>query len=257
MSHAESDIENIVRSPLGIVAKSDGSSRRIHDLLYPENHSTNNSIPEDYGTLNYTTISDILVGVLRTGRHSIIIKRDIKAAFRMLAVRCQDRRLLGFTWNHTIYYKNCLLFGLRTAPYLFNLFTKGLYWILERYIASISREHLVLLYYYLDDFIFILSASASSLAISCIYNLITDHLGIPRNARKNRIGTKVEILGYVIDTVYFFISLSSTKQRNLIKKIAAFLSRPTVTYNDCVSLAGSLNFTAFIIAIGRSYSASL
>lgn len=108
VSLSDSRVRNIVRSPLGIVPKGDGFLRRIHDLSFPENRSTNDSIPEDYGYLSYTTINDILAGILKTGRHSLIIKRDIKAAFRMIAVQLKDRRLLGFTWNDEIYYENCL-----------------------------------------------------------------------------------------------------------------------------------------------------
>lgn len=175
----------------------------------------------------------------------------------MLVVRHQDRRLLGFHWNHTVYSENCLPFGLRTAPFLFNLFAEGLHWMLECQIASLSREELVLLLHYLDDFIFILSARASPWAIAAIYNLITDHLGVPRNSTKNQRGTRVEVLGFVIDTSFFFVCLSSTKQRDLVAKITSFLAHTTVTLDDCMSLAGSLNHAAFVVTLGRSFSASL
>lgn len=63
VSIAESP-SNIVQSPLGVVPKGDGSPRRIHDLSYPKKQSTNDSIPEAYGYLTFSTITNVLAGIL-------------------------------------------------------------------------------------------------------------------------------------------------------------------------------------------------
>jgi hypothetical protein len=53
-----------------------------------------------------------------------------------------------FEWNSHLYVDLFLPFGLRTSPFIFNLFAEGLYWILE-YVFNQSLVH------YLDDFLFI------------------------------------------------------------------------------------------------------
>ena len=72
--------------------------------------------------------------IKEAGRHSVIIKRDIKDAFRNIPVASNNRWLLGFSWLSEFYHENCLSFGLATAPYLFNIFTEAFYWLLESYL---------------------------------------------------------------------------------------------------------------------------
>jgi hypothetical protein len=69
-------------SPLGLVPKGDGGWRRIHNLSHPPKRSVNALIDSEYTSLEYTTIEDILRMVKIAGRHCIILKRDIKDAFR-------------------------------------------------------------------------------------------------------------------------------------------------------------------------------
>ena len=53
------------------------------------------------------------------------MKRDLKDAFRMVPVAVQQRWLLGFCWQNQHYTEKRLLFGLRSAPFLVNLFAEG------------------------------------------------------------------------------------------------------------------------------------
>lgn len=69
-------------SPLGLVPKSDGNFRRIHHLSYPPGTSVNDSISEEASYLTYTTFDDVLALVLQAGRHSVIVKKDVRDAFR-------------------------------------------------------------------------------------------------------------------------------------------------------------------------------
>jgi hypothetical protein len=52
---------------------------------------------------------------------AILMKRDLSDAFRHIPFAESDYWLLGLCWN-AIFYIDCFLpFGLRTAPFLFNL----------------------------------------------------------------------------------------------------------------------------------------
>ena len=93
--------------------------------------------------------------MVAAGRNCIILKRDIKDAFRNIPIAPQHQWLLGFQWEDQYYVERCLPFGLATAPFIFNLFAEGLHWILQSWL------HWELLDHYLDDFMLIIPASRS------------------------------------------------------------------------------------------------
>ena len=53
---------------------------------------------------------------------------------------------MGFKWLEEFYYPVVLMFGGKSAPYIFNLFAEALHWIIERHIPAA-------LHHYLDDFL--------------------------------------------------------------------------------------------------------
>ena len=114
-------------SPLGLIDKSDGSKRRIHHLSYPTSgmESINGGIPECYGTIAYSSVSEAIEAIQAFGQNCVLLKRDFESAFRHIPVSPLDIPLLGFHWQDSYYAEQFLPFGLRTAPYLFNLFAEA------------------------------------------------------------------------------------------------------------------------------------
>ena len=100
-----------ISSPLGLVLKPNGEFRRIHHLLYPQGLSVNNFISKDTVNLKYATLANVLARIRRAGRGAIIIKKDIKDAFRNIPVAPYHQWLLGFMWNGVLYQETCLSFG--------------------------------------------------------------------------------------------------------------------------------------------------
>ena len=119
--------DSAVTLPLGLVPKVDSGFRRIYDLSLPKGFLVNNSIDLAWATLHYTQVETILAHVIIASRGCYLVKQDIRDAFQIMPVLVQLRYLLGFIWKGVIYVKYYLLFGLRTALFLFNLFAKGLY----------------------------------------------------------------------------------------------------------------------------------
>ena len=115
-----------ISSPLGLVPKGDGGLRRIHHLSHPQGSFVNSHIAESASSINHKAI-------LQAGHHCIIVKKDIKDAFRNIPV-APNQWLLGFSWNRQHYSETCLPFGLSTAPAIFNLFGEGFHWILESWL---------------------------------------------------------------------------------------------------------------------------
>ncbi len=142
-------------SPLGLVPKHDGSCRRIHHLSHPHGKSVNDYIPDKMGEIWYTRFQKVLQLIINAGRHFVIMKRDVKDAFRKVLVALQHRWLLGFRWERRYYKETCLSFGLAIALFIFNLFAEAPHWI----IASFLRW---VLCHYLDNFVAIFRSDTSS-----------------------------------------------------------------------------------------------
>lgn len=250
-----SDINHLICSPLGLVPKRDGGLRRIHDLSHPPHRSVNTYIDKSYGTLKYAQIEHILEKISAAGRNCVILKRDIKDAFRNVPIASQHQWLLGFQWEDQLYIERCLPFGLATAPFIFNLFAEGFHWILQSWL------HWDLLDHYLDDFMFIIptspSINATIQSANSDYVAITNLLGIPRNDKKDECGTIVSILGYEVDTTIFTLRVSHPKLIEASKVTTDILGRSSISLYEAESIAGFLGFCAPAVRLGRVFLRTL
>ena len=134
---AESDLpsQGYFCSPIGLVQKTvDGVQtgwRVIFDLSSPQGLLVNDGIPKGFGTLVYETLNDAIQLVAQVGRGAVMMKQDLKAAFRHIPIDPCDYWLLLFEWDGKYYVDMFLPFGLRTAPRIFNLFAEALHWVFE------------------------------------------------------------------------------------------------------------------------------
>ncbi len=76
-------------SPLCLVPKNEEGWRRIHYLSYSRGESGNNHIPDGVGEMKYTHFQEVLQLIINMGRQCVIIKRDVKDAFRKALVAPQ------------------------------------------------------------------------------------------------------------------------------------------------------------------------
>lgn len=242
-----------VSSPLGLVPKPGNRWRRIHHLSYPPGNSVNDGIEPDTANLVYTSILQVFDHVRQAGRGSYLIKKDLQDAFRMVPIATHQRWLLGFQWNGVFYHENCLPFGLRTAPFIFNLFAEALHWLLQATVAWLGIAH------YLDDFIFVIPKSRWELRMEVheSYDYLTSYLGLPQNKAKDDEGTCVEVLGIEIDTITMSAQLSAKKITKAAALVAATLTRGTLTLHEAQQLAGFLSFCSTVVRLGRTFLASI
>ena len=82
--------------PLGLIPKHDGSLRKIHHLSYPSGSSVNDYITQKSSTLSYSSLHNVFAKIIKAGRHVILIKRDVRDAFRNIPVAPHIQWLLGF-----------------------------------------------------------------------------------------------------------------------------------------------------------------
>ena len=71
-------------------------------------------------------MDDVADAVCQLGDGTELAKADIKAAYRMVPVHPDDRPLLAMQWEGEVYLYRALLFGLRSAPKIFNALADAL-----------------------------------------------------------------------------------------------------------------------------------
>ncbi|XP_078374065.1 uncharacterized protein LOC144657587 [Oculina patagonica] len=161
--------ENFRISPLGLVPKKHSDKwRTIFHLSYPKTSSTsiNANIPiEDY-TLQYITVDNAIHLLLSLGKGAFMSKTDIQSAFRIIPIHPQDWELLGMQWKGLYFFDTVLPFGLRSAPFLFNMLSDALEWIIRHKLNITGVMHI------LDDF-FIALPPPRSQCSTALCNLLT------------------------------------------------------------------------------------
>ena len=96
-------------------------------------------------SLQYSTIDDAIKICQEVGVGALLAKVDLKNVIHLCLVRPEDWNLLGILWRAQYYVDKCLLFGLRSTPFLFNMVVDALEWILHYHF------HQQYCFHYLDD----------------------------------------------------------------------------------------------------------
>ena len=203
--------QHYTASPLGLIDKSDGTKRRIHHLSYPpaDESAINNGIPEEYGTITYSSISEAISAIQDFRAKAVLVKRDFESAFRHIPISPLDSPLLGFHWEGAYYAEQFLPFGLRTAPYIFNLFAEVFHWVLNHELQKKGRPvHII---HYLDDFLLVLPPGSELQEYSKLFNELSARVGLSIKVSKNEEGSIASFAGIEIDTESMVIRLPPKK----------------------------------------------
>jgi len=209
-----------VASPLGLTDKSDESKHEIHHHSYAPNEpgSINGRIPEHYGTIAYSTVSEAISAIQKFGNGCSLLNRDLESAFRHISISPLDTPLLEFEWEEKHYAERYLPFSLRTAPYLFNLFAKTFDWILAKHFKSINMP--VEIIHYLDNFLIVLPAQKDTSFYWQIFAQLCSVVGLSIKEAKSKEGSVDSFGGVELDTAKMEICLPERKlqkARNLVQ----------------------------------------
>ena len=243
---------NLRCSGVGVVPKKQNKWRMIMHLSAPEGYSINDFISSEDFSLCYTSIDDAVRLLLDLGTGAQMAKVDLKAAFRMIPVRKQDRELLGIQWRGKFYnyVDTCLPFGLRSAPFLFNEFADTLEWILK------YNYNLKWVLHYLNDYFLAGPPSSTSCKKHlCCFLQVCRKLGFPVATEKvEGPATILTFLGLELDSVKQQISLPADKLHQILQELQLWLRhRKTVTKRELLSLIGKLVFAARAVPAGRLF----
>jgi len=240
-------------SLLGLTDKADGSKRRIHHLSFPAESPTsiNSGIPEEYGAIRYSSISDATSAIRALGKGCLLVKRDFESAFRHIPISPIDSPLLGFEWAGTYYSERFLPFGLPTAPYLFNLFAELFHWILADSLNTLNREASVI--HYLDDFLIVLPPHGNGIDCGSTFAELSSEVGLSIKVAKNEEGTTASFGGVEFNTIAMVIRLPTRKLHKACQLVEAAISQHSLSLVELQTLTGYLNFIAIMVPLGRTF----
>lgn len=95
-----------------------GKWHLIVDLSVPEDDSVNDGInPSVYLCSTIITVDNVIHMVSRYGAGALMVKFNVEAAYRNIAVHPSNYQLLGMQWHGHLYLDLALPFCLRSAFY--------------------------------------------------------------------------------------------------------------------------------------------
>jgi len=198
----------------------------VHSLGAPLKGFTYSCQPDDNPPSTHPSISDPTLSSSHYGC-PIFAQGQLHGRFTFESQRFVDTRLP---------------FGCRSSPFLFNLYAEAFYWILES--NGIPLSH------YLDGFF---GCSANPLEALAAFNSLASHLGISVQARKLESGTKLEILGILIDSANGMASITPERRVKLLALLNNTLSRDTASAFELLAIAGHLVSVCRICPPGRAF----
>ena len=108
----------------------------INHLSWLEGLSVNDGIPDKEAFISYNSFNCAIKDLQTLGLGTIMAKLDLKDAFWHISLGQGDWHLFGFVWSDQFHHLLILAFGLKTAPYIFNLFAEVLHWIIQHHIPT-------------------------------------------------------------------------------------------------------------------------
>ena len=241
-----SPLPNLKCSGVGVVPKKNGKWHMIHHLFAPRGSSI---IPRDEYSLHYSTVDNAIGSLLKLDVGELMAKIDLQSAFRMVPVRRADWELLGIHWQNHYYIDNCLPFGLRSAPYLFNQFAMALHWILQ---TKYDMPHLI---HYLDDYLIMEQPGSPRCAHKVeTFLRVGELLGIPVALDKlEGPGTSLTFLGLELHSTRQEIRLPQAKLWEILAELDHWSAPRKTTKRKLLSLIGLLSFAARALPTGRLF----
>ena len=236
-------------SPIGLVPKrSDGVHNGWHvifDLSCPDGRSVNDGIPKEYGTIVYEPLTVAIGMVAKAGRNAVMMKRDLKSAFRHIPVSPEDYWCLIFEWQGQFYVDLFLPFGLRTSPRIFNLFSEAIHWVLEQLEWSVSH--------YLDDFFTVFPPGSDATGPARIFDEVLNSFGLSKAPEKDECGTIVTHLGFEFDSARMEVQLPPNKLKRAQQAVDFLLAHKSVSQSSLEEILGFLSHCCQVVPLGRPF----
>ena len=212
--------------------KGKASGRPIGDLTYVSGTPLNSpgttaASAEFYGDIHHPTIEDIVNMVLNFWRQAKakdptvqwkdlrLWKLDLRGAYQLISFRPEDAALFAMELtDDLVYLQFAGIFGWSSTPAAFHVVTRAISWELRHLLVSFILM-------YVDDIIGVCFLQDIESELVKAQKVCTDLLGPSAVAtEKTEYGTRVEVIGYVVDLVGMRVSIS---EKNFLNTIYGFL----------------------------------
>ena len=182
------------------------------------------------------------------GEGTLLVKIDLKNAYRMVPDYPADRHFLGVQWRGKCYVDTALPFGLRSAPIIFSAVADALLWVMYRR-GILSGVH------YLDDYLFFGRPGLLEGARNREIALATCHeLGVPIAAHKvEGPTTQLVFLGLELDTAEQVLRLPEGKMARITAELEKWERRVSCSRRELQELIGLLQHAATVVPAGRAF----
>ena len=234
-------------SPMGLVPKPHQKDkfRLIVDLSSPATRSVNDGIPSNLCSLQYASIDEAVAIVSLLGRGTMLVKIDLKDAYRIVPVHPDDYHLLGIHWNKHTYLDRALPFGLRSAPKIFTAVADFIAWALHQHGIAHQLHYFLFLGTPLTD--------EAQRALDTVTQVLR-MLGIPIAIHKTEgPDTMLVFLGIIIDTINFELRLPEEKLARLNILLQDWCQKKRCRKHELESLVGHLSHAATVVRHGRTF----
>lgn len=159
-----------------------------------------------------------------------------------------------YEWQDKLFYELFLMFGLRSAPYIFNLFSEALHWILQHHLPAWIRH-------YLDDFLLIFKPSTPTHIVRAAmlwFRGLVSFLGLNiQDAKTEGPSTKLEMLGIELDSIAMEARLPPSKVKFLHETLQEWTAKSHCTLRELQELTGYLHFCSAVIPHSRAFIRAL
>ena len=241
--------QDIHTSRFGVIPKSTpGKWRLIVDMSSPEGSSVNDGIREAWCSLSYATVTDAARGITAYGRDALLIKLDVRNAYRVVPIHPDDRWLMGMMWEGSLFVDTALPFGLRSAPKIFTALADAAEWM-------VRQQGVEFIIHYLDDFLVVTAADEhqGSHALRLLLETF-EHLGLPIAWDKLEGPSPcLTFLGFELDSTRGEIRLPRQKLGDIRSEVRRWLDRKACTKRELESLVGRLSHASRVVKPGKTF----
>lgn len=231
---------------LGVIGKKGSNKiRPITDCSQPESLSVNSFMGSVQDKFHYVTVEKIVSHILE-GNRFVLSTVDLANAYRSVMIRPSDRTYFGLFFEGQYYVDNCLCFGSRSAPFIFNRLTDA--------VCRFLRDRGILCWNYLDDIICLSRDFESGILdqLTLINTLRNLGFYIAWNKVKSP-SRRCVYLGIEIDTVDMCLRLPSDRLEKLRSELQFWTNRRKATEKQLQILTGHLSHCARIIQGANLY----
>ena len=220
------------------------------DLSFPLGQSVNDKIQK--GTylgkeceLTYPSVDALVELVKKNGEGCLMMKRDLKRAYKQIQTDPADWNLLGLIWNKQWYFDTTMPMGLRSSAMCCQRITNAI-----RHLYQKRGYDFVA---YLDDLASAEVASQADQAYSEMGKLF-EEAGLQEQKQKSvPPSTNIVFLGVTFDSTSLTLSVPHDRVHETIAALDEWLLAERMSRKEVQHIVGKLQFLANCVRLGRLF----